>query len=146
MAKYDLAKKIDQARLKKYLTQLYAKGALVELKSLEKRSLSQNNYLHLLLSWYGLEFGYTVGFVKLELFKKLVNGETFVIDRQNKKEEYYQDVRSSADLSKAELTLCIDRFRDWSSKECSFYLPEPSDLLYLREIQVELEKSKQYTQ
>jgi len=144
MAKYDLKTNIGKQRAKEYFNRLIEKGALIELKSLEKRSLSQNNYLHLILSWYALEFGYTLNFVKLEIFKKVVNSNIFVVERKNKLGASYFDIRSTAKLSRQELTMAIDRFRDWSSKECAFYLPQPSDLVYLREIQVELSKNQQY--
>jgi len=143
MAKYDLSKLIDRDRDDKRTEALKKKGALVELKSLEKRSLSQNAYLHLILSWFALEFGYSKRFVKLEIFKKLVNPDIFIVDKMNKKQQYYEDVISTADISKDNKTLAIDRFRDYSSK-AGFYLPEPSDLVYLREIEIELEKAKQY--
>ena len=40
------------------------------------------------------------------------------------------------------MTLAIDRFRDFSSKELGIYLPEPSDLAILQDIENQLSKNK----
>jgi hypothetical protein len=50
--------------------------------------------------------------------------------------------RSSASLDKAEMTLAIDRFRNFASSELGIYLPEPEDLVLLQEIERELSKTK----
>lgn len=52
-------------------------------------------------------------------------------------------VRSSRDLTTNEMTIAIDRFRDWSSKN-GYYLPEPGDEDTLKKIAVETSKLKQY--
>lgn len=117
----------------------------IELKEKKnKRSISQNAYLHLILNWFGLQFGYTLEEVKQEIFKKEVNQDIFY-EGQKEGIVIIQQWRSTADLNTGELTLAIDRFRDFSaSHDC--YLPEPKDMVALQEIENELSKhtSKQY--
>jgi hypothetical protein len=52
-------------------------------------------------------------------------------------------LRSTADLSKEEMTAAIDRFRNWSASE-GFYLPAPNEEEILKKIAVEQSKIKQY--
>lgn len=120
------------------------KGRFVELKELTARSLKQNNYLHLILSYYGLEFGYNLSYVKRNIFKMIVNPQLFVIDRVNEKSgEVYRDIRSSSDLSKEEMIIAIDRFKDHSAQG-GLVLPDPDNLIYLKEITEEIERAKRY--
>jgi hypothetical protein len=119
-----------------------SKGKRFELKAKnDKRSISQNSYLHLILAFFGIETGYTLEEVKQEVFKKHVNSALFYegeFDGVVKIERW----RSTADLDTAEMTLAIDRFRNFSSQELGIYLPEPSDLVLLQEIENEISKHK----
>jgi hypothetical protein len=119
-----------------------SKGKRFELKAKnDKRSISQNSYLHLILAFFGIETGYTLEEVKQEVFKKHVNSALFYegeFDGVVKIERW----RSTADLDTAEMTLAIDRFRNFSSQELGIYLPEPNDLVLLQEIENEISKHK----
>mgnify|MGYP003330810326 CR=1 FL=1 len=42
------------------------------------------------------------------------------------------------------MSLSIDRFRDYSSKEAGIYLPEPNDLSILKDIEKQITNNKQY--
>lgn len=109
------------------------------------RTLSQNNYLHLILSWYALEYGETLAEIKLKLFKKQLNTDIFKTEFINKKTgEIREDFRSSASLDTKEMTIAIDRFRNYSSKEAGIYLPSPNDLHILQDIKNQIENNKQY--
>ena len=52
-----------------------------------------------------------------------------------------ETLRSSADLTKEEMSLSIDRFKRWAS-ENGIYLPEPGDAEMLQQIQYEMDKVK----
>ena len=118
------------------------KKAVFELKQKHpKRSISQNNYLHLILTWFGLETGYTVDEVKQDIFKKHVNPTLFYegeFGSMIKIERW----RSTASLNTAEMSLAIDRFRNFASAECSIYLPEPKDLVIIQQMEIEISKRK----
>jgi len=134
----ELQKKQFIEKVKFYIS----KGKRVELKvKNDKRTISQNSYLHLILTWFGIETGYTLEEVKQEIFKKHVNSNLFYdgeFDGVVKIERW----RSTANLDTAEMTLAIDRFRNFSSQELGIYLPEPNDLVLLQEIENEISKHK----
>lgn len=143
--KYDLNKQIDKERFKAQCNKLYESRALVELKNLEKRSLRQNSYLHLILVYFACENGYDMEYTKQYIFKIECNKETFLIEKQNRiTGEQYETVRSTATLSKDELTLCINRFLNFSVTRYKLRLPEPSDLIWLREIEILEEQNKEF--
>jgi hypothetical protein len=108
-----------------------------------KRTISQNAYLHLLFGWFALETGYTTEEVKQEIFKKIVNSNTFYEGEFGEliKIERW---RSTANLDTQELTLCINRFRDYASKEAGIYLPEPNDLALIQEIEIQIKNNPNY--
>jgi hypothetical protein len=121
---------------------LIAKEKTIELTVKHpKRSISQNSYLHLILTWFGLELGYTMEEVKLEIFKKLVNPNMFYEGEfDGKLGLKIERWRSTASLNKEEMTLAVTRFRNFSSKEVGIYLPEPKDLALLQELENEIKK------
>ena len=139
---YDPKNPLHQKQAIEKLNYFISKEKRFELKAKnDKRSISQNSYLHLILSWFGVETGYTLEEVKQEIFKKHVNSSLFY-DGEIKGIVHVSRWRSTADLDAAEMTLAIDRFRDFSSKELGIYLPEPSDLAILQDIENQLSKNK----
>jgi len=141
---YNAEKRIDVERAVAKVNDLIKrkkKFEVIEKKPI--RSLSQNNYLHLILSWFALEYGETLEYIKVEYFKKLVNKELFEFQFENHKTgEVRTEYRSTATLDTRELTLAIDKFRDFSAKHANIYLPEPKDLVFLQEIQDEITQHK----
>ena len=141
---YNAEKKIDVQRAIEKIKYFIDKKQMFELKAKrERRTISQNGYLHLLFGWFALETGYTSDEVKQDIFKKIVNPNTFYEGEFGtliKIERW----RSTAVLDTAEMTLCIERFRNYASKEAGIYLPEPSDLVIIRQIELEIENNKQY--
>jgi hypothetical protein len=141
---YDANKQIDVQNALSKLNFLIEKKVLFELtEKRKKRTYSQNNYQHLLFSWFALHTGYTSEEVKQEIYKKIVNpnifyegefGEIVKIERW----------RSTSDLDTNETTIAINRFRDYSSKEAGIYLPEPDDLLSLQEIEIQVKNNQKY--
>jgi hypothetical protein len=141
---YNSKKPIDVQNAITKIKFLIEKEKVFELKEKRyKRTIKQNSYLHLILSWFGLETGYTLEEVKQEIFKKIVNPDTFY-DGEFGTLVKIERWRSTADLNTEELTLCIDRFRDYSAKEAGVYLAEPHDLVFLQEMEIRIKNEKQY--
>lgn len=139
---YDPKNPLHRKQAVEKLNYFISKEKRFELKAKhDKRSISQNSYLHLILSWFGIETGYTLEEVKQEIFKKHVNTNLFY-DGEMKGIVSVSRWRSTADLDTSEMTLAIDRFRDFASKELGIYIPEPSDLAILQDIENELSKHK----
>lgn len=139
---YNPTNPLHQKQAIEKLKYFFSKGKRFELKAKhDKRSISQNSYLHLILTWFGIETGYTLEEVKQEIFKKHVNANLFYdgeFDGVVKIERW----RSTANLDTAEMTLAIDRFRNFSSQDLGIYLPEPNDLVLLQELENEISKHK----
>jgi hypothetical protein len=143
---YDASKSLDQKRANERIRYLIESEKVFEIKEKKKiRSLSQNAYLHLILSWYACEYGETSDYIKQEVFKKQVNQEIFKTERVNEKTGETRDSwRSSGSLDSKELSTAIDRFKHYAAKEAGIYLPEPNDMVFLNEIQREIIKNQQY--
>ena len=143
---YDANKPIDVQRAIVKFKHLIEKKKTFELtQKKEKRTLNQNSYLHLILSFFALEYGETLEYVKLEFFKKLVNKQIFEYERINVKTgEIRIDYRSSASLNTKEMTDAIERFRNYSSKEAGVYLPTPEEGIMLKEIELQIKNNEQW--
>lgn len=141
---FHLSNEFDRQRAKERFDFLLKNGKKIELKERkEKRTAPQNRYLHLILSWFAWEYGETQGYIKQEIFKKIVNEEIFKTEYINfKTGEIRTDWKSTADLNTQELTTAIERFRNYACKEAGIYLPEPSDLVYLEEIERNLSQQQ----
>ena len=143
--KLDLKNAIDKQKFKQYSNKLYKAGEFVELKKINQtRTLPQNSYLHLLFNWFAIEYGETVEYVKQVTFKQEVNKELFETTHVNHKTgELRPSWRSTKDLDTKEMTLAIDRFRDYAAK-ADIYLPTPDERPFLNQIEIEIERNKQY--
>ena len=142
---YDLNNILDRERFKRRCNALFEKRVIVELTEKKQRTLSQNNYLHLILGYFAAETGNTVEYVKREYFKKHCNRDLFLIFKDDHllgKQMY--DLRSTRDLSKEEMSVAIDRFRNWSASEGGIALPDAEDREFLAAIEVELSKMQNY--
>lgn len=143
---YHLSNDLDRQQIKIKLDHLINNGKVVELtEKKKKRSISQNSYLHLILSVYAIETGMDLEYVKQTVFKAIVNPVIFKAEATNKITgeicEYYC---SSASLNTHEMTVCIDRFRNHASHELGIYLPEPSDLAAIAQMEREISRNQQY--
>jgi hypothetical protein len=140
---YNSSNPLHQKQAIDKLKYFFSKGKRFELKAKnDRRSISQNSYLHLILTWFSIETGYTVEEVKQEIFKKVVNSSLFDDGEIEGKIKglKIQRWRSTASLDTAEMTLAIDRFRNFSSKELGIYLPEPRELGLLQDLENEISK------
>lgn len=134
---FHLSNEFDRQRANERFLFLLEHQKNIELKEKKpKRTASQNRYLHLILSWFAWEYGETLAYIKQEIFKKQVNAEIFQTEYINPRTgEIRTDWKSTSALDTKELTTAIDRFRNYASKEAGIYLPEPSDLIHLEEIE-----------
>jgi hypothetical protein len=143
---YNPANEIDVHRAFEKVKYFIKKKKVFELKQKQvPKTYKQIKYVHLIMGWFALEYGETLEYVKLNYFKRLVNPEIFEFEFINRKTgEVRIEYKSLADVTKDELTLAINRFRDYASKEGGIYLPEPRDLAILQQIEIELNNNKQY--
>ena len=143
---YNLSSPLDAQNARTRLEMLIKRGANAELTEKKpKRSLSQNSYLHLLLGYFASQTGNTLDWVKQQYYKRTCNPDIFVAEKYDttlKRSVKY--VRSSADLTTDEMSLSIERFRNWASSEAGIYLPDAMSQAELAALQVEVERYKTY--
>lgn len=143
MALYNLSNEYDLQKFKEKCNEMVHKKAYVELKNkLTTRSLSSNAYLHVILGFFGSEYGCSFDEAKIDFYKRKCNKDIFARTRKNKFGKEVKYLRSSADLDKAEMSLSIERFRNYSSSVAGIYLPEPheSEMLFYAQQQIESNK------
>lgn len=142
---YDLNNILDKERFKTRCNHLYKQGGVVELTAKKgRRTIPQNAYLHLILGWFAIENGNTLDFVKKEYFKRYINPNIFVVEIEDKYLGRIKVLRSSRDLTSAEMTTAIERFRNWASAEAGIYLPSPDEQSLLQYIEKESLRYKDY--
>ena len=142
---FNLQNPFEHVKFKEYVNKLFEERAVVEVKKKHpNRTLAQNRYFYLLLSWFACETGYSVDEVKIDIFKRVCNKDMSEMEIVNKKGMTIKTLRSSADLSTGEFTLAIERFRNYASSQAGIYLPSPNEREFLLHIQQEVEKQREY--
>ena len=127
------------------LERLIERKAVVELTEKRQRTLSQNAYLHVLLAYLALRTGNTLDYVKRNYYKIHCNPELFIIEKDDEVlHRRLKTLRSSADLTKEQMSLSIDRLRNWSQFEAEIYLPSAEEGQFLRELEMQIEQNKQW--
>lgn len=136
---------VDRQKFRTYCDYLLKRQVYVEVKERKmQRTLAQNRYLHLLLSYFASEFGYDLESVKYDIFKKTVNKDIFMRQRENKLGQTITYVRSTTSLDTGELSTAIDRFRNWSAAEVGLYLPEADEYDALLEAEKQIALCEKY--
>lgn len=145
MALFDLSNPLDKANFLLRAKKLVELGKIVELTEKKpKRSLPANRYLHVILAYFGTQTGNTLEWVKQQYFKKLVNPDIFIREKEDKYLGKIKVLRSSADLDTSEFTLAIERFRNWSAQEDGVYIPSSDEHYLIQQIEIEIERNKEY--
>lgn len=144
--KLDLTKTYDINKYNTYTKLLLERRAKVEIKAIPKaKTVRQNAYCHVIIALYGIEYGSTLAEVKEEVFKITCNREIFVKEHVNKETGVITNyLKSFRDLDTKELTLAIERFRNYSSTHGLYLLSSDEYLDIKFEIDREIERHKQY--
>ena len=145
MKKFNLSRSTEINEANKYITSLAEKHAYIGIEELTLGTNDQNKYFHLIVSYFGLEYGEPADWVKQEIVKKIVCPDIFVKEITSRRTgEVSIQLRSWSDLTKPERTLVIDKFRSWSSKEAGIYIPSPNEQGFLQSLESELENNKKW--
>lgn len=114
--RYDLKNPLHKKNARAYFDKLCEKGAVVEVTEKVQRTLAQNSYLHLIISYFACQIGETMEYCKEHYYKYACNKDIFLATHKDKVTgNKVQILRSSRDLSKEEMTLSITRFKDWAA-------------------------------
>lgn len=69
---FDLKNEFQIPKFKEYVNKLFSERAVVEVKKkLPNRTLAQNSYLHLLLGYFGSEYGCSLDEAKIDFIRGL---------------------------------------------------------------------------
>lgn len=142
---YNLKNGFELQKFRDRCVELQNNGSMVEVVEKKPKSLQQLRYLHLMLSYFGLQFGYSLEEVKTHFFKLVVNKDIFVREGMDKfTGEIYKYLRSTADLTKDELSTSIDEFRKWAKEEAGFDFPSSDEYISLLHIQHDIENNQKF--
>ena len=145
MALYDTSNSLDKANFLLRAKKLAESGKIVELTEKKpKRSLPQNRYLHVILAYFGTQTGNTTEWVKQQYYKKLVNPDLFIREKEDKYLGRIKVLRSSADLDTSEFSLSIERFRNWAAQEAGIYIPSADEAILIQQMEICIERNKEF--
>lgn len=140
---YDLTSDFQRKAFLSRCDVLLDKGAVVEVTEKVFRSRNQNSYLHLLIGVVAMETGNTIDYCKEWYFKRLCNKDLFITTRKDRFAGEVEIIRSSAELTKEEMSIAIDRFKRWGADN-GIYMPNPGDESLLKEIAIEMGRNKAF--
>ena len=140
---YDLSSEFQRKAFLARMDNLMEKGAVVELTEKAFRSPNQNRYLHLLIGVVAIETGNTLEDAKKWYFKETCNPDLFHVQHRDKMGNCIDHIRSTAELTKEEMSTAIDRFKRWGA-ENGIYMPNPDDASLLKAIEIEMGRMKSY--
>lgn len=140
---YDLSSDFQRKAFLARVDNLVEKAAVVELTEKAFRTPNQNRYLHLLLGVVAMETGNTLEDAKKWYFKETCNPDLFHVQHRDKMGNCIDHIRSTAELTKEEMSMAIDRFKRWGA-ENGIYMPNPEDIHLLKEIEIEMGRMKSY--
>ena len=142
---YNTSNPLDKANFLLRAKKLAESGKVIELTEKKpRRSLPQNKYLHVILAYFGTQTGNTLEWVKQQYYKKLVNPDLFIREKEDKYLGRIKVLRSSADLDTAEMSLSIDRFRNWSAQEAGVYIPAADEAILIQQMEICIERNKEF--
>ncbi|WP_455072227.1 hypothetical protein [Prevotella melaninogenica] len=142
---YNLSSPLDKANFLLRAKKLAESGVIVDLTEKKpRRSLPQNKYLHVILAYFGTQTGNTLEWVKQQYYKKLVNPDLFIREKEDKYLGRIKVLRSSADLDTSEFSLSIERFRNWAAQEAGIYIPSADEAILIQQMEIEIERSKEF--
>lgn len=83
---FNLNNPYEADKFKEYVNRMYQQKSVVEVKKkLPNRTLAQNSYLHLLLGYFGSEYGCSLDEAKIDFYKRTCNRDLFERKTVNKK-------------------------------------------------------------
>ena len=142
---YNLSSQLDVQNARVRLESLVKRSCIIELtEKRQKRTLDQNAYLHVLLSYFAAMTGNTLRWVKEEYYKKLCNPDLYIYMKDDPFLGRVPITRSSSDLRTDEMSLSIDRFRNWAAQEGGIYLPDATSKEEIASMSIEVERYKTY--
>lgn len=140
---YNLKDQLSRKRFSTRVKALWDAGAVVELTDKRRRTNPQNAYLHVAIGILAMETGNSLESIKQEVFKRKVNPDLFIVEKEDPILGHIQTLRSSRDLDKEEMSTAIDRYLKFCADN-GVYIPSPEEEDMLREAEYEIAKIERY--
>lgn len=143
---YDASNALHREQARMRLERLIKGGGFFELKAKDtSRTRSQNSYLHVAIAYLALQLGERADYVKRAYFKTAANADIFMRDKDDEVlGRTVKVLRSTADLSKEEMSEAIDRFLRWATDVAGVYIPSPEDHVRVMAMEAEVENEKKW--
>ena len=142
--RYDGSNELHAAQARARLEKLIRDKKVFDLTEKKpQRSLNQNAYLWLTISYWGVQTGYTKN--ESEAVYKNVNKDIYYVKKELAGENVVY-VRHTYELDTAEMSKSIDKWRNWASQNESFpvYIPSPDEYRLVSLMEMEVERMKHY--
>lgn len=142
--RYDGTNMLHAAQARAKLEKLIRDGKVFDLTEKKpQRSISQNSYLWLTISYWGVQTGYTKD--ESEAVYKNVNKDIYYVKKELAGENVVY-VRHTYELDTAEMSASIEKWRNWASQNESFpvYIPSPDEYRLVSLMEMEVERMKHY--
>lgn len=141
---YDGSNPLHAAQARARLERLVKDGKVFDLTEKKPpKTDRQMGYLHVIIRYYAAMYGCTEAEAKVDFFKTAANLDIFCPNGE-KRRDGKPKLRSTKELDKGEMTLAIDRFRNWASAVAGIYLPAPDEERLLQLAELEMERYKEY--
>lgn len=142
---FNLQNEYDVPKFKAYVNRLFQEKAVVEVKKKNgNRTMAQNAYLHLLIGYFATQYGCGADEAKVDFYKRKCNADLYQRTVVNRLGVEITVLRSSTELTSSEMSLSIERFRNWSSSEAGIYLPSAEEHQMLIHAQQEIERYREF--
>lgn len=141
---YDLSNPLQAEQFKSRSALLVKNGKIVELTEKKpKRRLNQNSYLWLLIGYWATQTGYTND--EAESIYKEINKDIYFVDKEIAGEKV-RYIRHTYELDTREMSLSIERWRNWSvmNEAFSVYLPAPNEERLIQLMEIEVGRNKEF--
>lgn len=143
---YDGSNPLHAAQARARLERLVKDGKVFDLTEKKPpKTDNQMGYLHAIIRYYAAMYGCTEAEAKVDFFKTAANLDIFCPNGE-KRRDGKPKLRSTKELDKGEMTLAIDRFRNWAAANEVFplYLPAPDEERQIQLAELEAERCKEY--
>lgn len=146
MALYDSNNELDVQKARERLEWLIKNKKRFELTQKRKtRTMAQNRYLHVALSFYALELGYQLEEFKQFQFKQQIAKPIFEYEVVNKLTgEITKSYKSTTVLDTKEMTDAIDMLRNHASMVNGVYIPAPEDRGLVEQMEYEVNRNRKF--
>lgn len=124
--RYDLQNELKRKNFSLAVKRAWDKKLVVDFSVVKQRTLDQNSYLHVALTYLARESGVSLEYAKQVYYKQIWNKDIFRRERFDpmlgKNVEYW---RSSAELSVEEMRQSIDNLLVGAARDAQVYIPDP---------------------